>query len=68
MEWLHFHPYKIQIIQQLTGHEKVAHVNFCRQFLEIMENDASVLDHLITSDEAHFHLSGHVNKQLTDMT
>lgn len=39
---LHFYPCKIQVMQQLADNDKVVRVNFCRQVLEIVENDASV--------------------------
>jgi len=43
--------------------DKASHVNFSRHFLDIVDNDEGVLDVLIMLDEAHFHLSGYVNKQ-----
>lgn len=60
---LKFHPYKIQILQRLTPIDKVNRLNFCRQYLEILNNNEAILDKLVMSDEAHFHLSGYVNKQ-----
>jgi hypothetical protein len=42
---------------------KTSHMNFCRQFLDTANNDEGVLDILIMSGEAHFHLSSYVNKQ-----
>jgi hypothetical protein len=62
-EDLRFHPYQIHITHELKEHDKAARVNFRRQFLDIVKNDEGVLDDLIISDEAHFHLSGYVNKQ-----
>jgi hypothetical protein len=43
--------------------DKPSHANFCRQFLDILTNDEGDLDVLIMSDEAHFHVSGYINKQ-----
>jgi hypothetical protein len=60
---LRFHPYKIHITHKLIEQDKASHVNFHRQFLDIVNNDEGVLDVLIMSDEAHFHLSSYINKQ-----
>jgi hypothetical protein len=62
-EDLRFHLYKIQVTHKLKEQDKASHVNFYRQFLETVNNDEGVLDVLIVSDEAHFHLSGYINKQ-----
>lgn len=60
---LHFHPYKIQVVQKLKEADKPLRVAFCRQFLQILKNDENQLNFLMMTDEAHFHLSGYVNKQ-----
>jgi hypothetical protein len=62
-EDLRFHPYKINVTHELKEQDKASRVNFYRQFLDTVNNDEGVLDALIISDEAHFHLSGFVNKQ-----
>jgi hypothetical protein len=59
---LRFHPYKIHVTHELKEQDKAFRVNFYRQFLDIVKNDEGVLDVLIMSDDAHFHLSGYVNK------
>lgn len=60
---LHFYPYKIQVVHKLKEADKLVRVAFCRQFLQILENDDNQLNFLLMTDEAHFHLSGFVNKQ-----
>jgi hypothetical protein len=60
---LRFHLYKINVTHELKEQDKASRVNFCRQFLDTVNNDEGVLDVLVISDEAHFHLSGCVNKQ-----
>lgn len=56
-------PYKIQILQHQTDANKRERFEFCQSMSERIENNPGVLDHIFFSDEAHFHLSGHVNKQ-----
>jgi hypothetical protein len=62
-EGLRFHLYKIHVTHDLKEQDEASRVNFCRQFLDIVNNYEGVLDILIMSDEAHFHLSGYVNNQ-----
>lgn len=62
-EDLKFHPYKIQMVNCVRDADKPARLAFCRQFLAILNADPGMLNKLILSDEAHFHLSGAVNKQ-----
>lgn len=56
-------PYKIQILQQQTDRNKAERQTFCEDISERIENDHGLLDLIFFSDEAHCHLSGHVNKQ-----
>jgi hypothetical protein len=60
---LGFHPYKIQMVQELRPLDFPARLQFCRDFLALVGNNRDVLNNLIMSDEAHFHLTGSVNKQ-----
>ena len=55
------HPYKIQICQKLQPGDFGLN-GFCEWFLQKLE-DPDFLGGLIMSDEAHFSLSGYVNKQ-----
>ena len=56
---LHLHPYKMVVAQQLTGRDYVTRQTTCEQLVDTLPNDALVF----FSDEAHFHISGCVNKQ-----
>lgn len=56
---LHYHPYKLAIVQELSERDFNSRRNACVAFLENVPEDAIVF----FSDEAHFHLSGYVNKQ-----
>ena len=56
-------PYKVQILQAQTQANKTERYEFGQKINERIENDPQLLDCLLFSDEAHFHLSGHVNRQ-----
>lgn len=60
---LKFHPYKIQIVHQLSPQDAPNRLAFCREFVRLLGERADLMDNLIMSDEAHFSLSGFVNKQ-----
>jgi hypothetical protein len=55
--------YKVQILQAQTEANKTQRFEFGQNISERIENDPQLLNCLLFSDEAHFHLSGHVNKQ-----
>ena len=56
-------PYKVQILQAQTQANKTERYEFDQKTSKRIENDPQLLDCLLFSDEAHFHLSGHVNRQ-----
>ena len=56
-------PYKVQILQKQTDTNKEERSEFCQTINERIENNPSDLGLIVFSDEVHFHLSGHVNKQ-----
>lgn len=60
---LHYHPYKIQVVQALNENDFAARRHFCETFLGMIEENEDLHTLLWMSDEAHFHLSGYVNKQ-----
>jgi hypothetical protein len=60
---LHFYPYKIQVTHALHERDYVNRVNFCQTFLQLINQNQEPVNNLLMSDEAHFHLSGFVNKQ-----
>ncbi|PSN29145.1 hypothetical protein C0J52_28433, partial [Blattella germanica] len=59
---LSFPPYKKQVAQQLNANGKLNRIHFCRQMQEFTQ-DSLVLDVLLMSHEANFHVLGFVNKQ-----
>ncbi|CAH1989820.1 unnamed protein product [Acanthoscelides obtectus] len=56
---LRLHAYKIQLVQELKDNDAIQRLNFANEML----NRFSSLNNVLFSDEAHFHLNGHVNKQ-----
>ncbi|PNF23566.1 hypothetical protein B7P43_G05611 [Cryptotermes secundus] len=58
-EYLHFHPYKMVVVQELSPRDFQNRIMARETLLEILPPDTLVF----FSDEAHFHLSRYVNKQ-----
>lgn len=58
-EDLKLHPYKLQLVQDLKPNDH----NLRRDFVETMFERFRSFNNILFSDEAHFHLNGHVNKQ-----
>ena len=59
---LNFHPYKIVIVQELSDCNMANRSISSEQLLEML-NDDGVISTVLMTDEAHFCLSGYVNKQ-----
>lgn len=60
---LGYHPYKIQLVQSLNPGDYPQRIGFCEIMLARLEENDNQINNLSKSDEAHFHLSGFVNKQ-----
>jgi hypothetical protein len=60
---LHFHPFTIQMVQELLPHDLNMKRDSCTKLFKMTDTLPQFLKNLITSDEAHFHLSRYVNKQ-----
>jgi hypothetical protein len=58
-----FHPYKLQVVQQLNKTDKKARVAFCTAMSSLLRENPDILNNLLMTDEAHFHLSAFINKQ-----
>ena len=56
---LHMHPYKIMVVQELSERDYKTRTKLSRDILQSIPPTSVT----ICSDEAHFHLSGMVNKQ-----
>jgi len=59
LQELKMHPYKIVVTQELFPRDLETRTTLCRDFLQNVPRT----DVLLFTDEAHFHLSGTVNKQ-----
>ena len=59
---VHYHPYKIAIVQYLNPANYEERLQFAQSFLEIFPEENKI-DLQIMSDEAHFYMNGFVNKQ-----
>lgn len=62
-EDLNMHPYKIQLTQELLPADRPKRLEFCVRMLDMLDQKLIDLEDVFFSDEAHFHLNGHVNKQ-----
>ena len=60
---LNFHPYKTATVQELNDHDMANRRISSEQLLEML-NDDGVISTLLMTDEAHFHLSGYINKKI----
>ena len=59
---LHLHPYRPRLVQQVNDDDPDRRIEFCEKLLAMIEEDNSILDNIIWTDEAIFKLNGHVNR------
>jgi len=59
---LNLHPYKLQILHSLSDRDKQVSLQFDRHFQAILSENPDLLNNLLMSNKAHFHLHGPVNK------
>lgn len=59
---LKFHPYKLQVTQQLKEDDFIKRKNYAEVILERFSTPTRLCN-IFFSDEAHFHIGGYVNKQ-----
>ena len=55
-------PYKIQMVQALLLQDHQSRLQYAIHF-QLLARENNFLKNLLTSDGAHLHLKGHVNKQ-----
>jgi hypothetical protein len=59
-------PYKVSAVQQLKDADYQKTLNYCEWFTNLItQNEEGILDVTVYTDEALFHLSGHVNTKNT---
>ena len=58
-----FHPYKVHVLQEQSEANKTDRLQFARKTNRKLLNEPDFLNLVLFSDETHFHLSGHVNRQ-----
>ena len=58
---LDFHPYKLVVVQTLSAQDKRIRMHCCHGLVNIVNDQ--VLNNLLMTDEANFHLCGYVNTQ-----
>jgi len=58
---LSLHTYKLQVVHALSNQDREMRLQFCHQFVGILTDNPHLLNELLMSDEAHFHLHGTVN-------
>jgi len=49
------HPYQIHIAHKLIEQYKVSSLQFCTEFLDLVNNNHDTVNTLLISDEARFH-------------
>lgn len=64
---LHFHPYKIQILQSLNNGDYQQRIRFCENMLGRFEENDDQINNLWINNEAHSHLSGFVTNKTSDI-
>ena len=60
---LKFYPYRKQVFHELIPGGYAKRVNYCQWFKNRIRGNIGILDQVIFTDEAWFHLSGYVNSQ-----
>ena len=60
---LHYHPHNIQVAQELSEWEKVSRLQFCNEFLDLVENNSNIVKTLLMSIKTHFHVPDYMKKQ-----
>ena len=55
---LYLHPHKIEMVQELNSQDRAQRLQFANEMLERFTNF-----NIFFSDEAHFHLNEHLNRQ-----
>lgn len=60
---LKLYPYKIQVYQELTDYDMSRRLDFAREMIDMIVSGTIKTKRIWFSDEAHFWMTGYVNKQ-----
>ena len=58
---LKLHPYRIQLVHQLTDQDKKMRLDFANEMLDRNNREPNFIHDILWTDEAHFSLNGQVN-------
>ena len=59
---LRLFPYCPRLLQEISDEDRAHRASFCEEMIFLLDNDPFFLHQLLFSNEAHFHLSGEVNR------
>lgn len=59
---LELRSWKLRLLHEISAEDEADRLDFCSEIVEIMEEDDTWINRICFSDEAHFHLSGEVNR------
>jgi len=62
LQELNYRPFRPRLIHALHDGDADRRVEFCEFFLDMVDEDESLLDRVYWSDEASFKLNGHINR------
>lgn len=57
-----FHPYKVTLLQELSEDDADRRMQFCQEMMDRIEEQPDLIDKILFSDEATFHMNGVVNR------
>lgn len=53
-----FHPYKLQVVQQINERDKEAGLAFCTSMSGLLQKNPDFMNNLLMTEETDFHVSG----------
>lgn len=57
-----FHPYKVQLVQELNEDDPDRRMQFCQEMMDINNRNVNFVNNIMFSDEATFYLNGFINR------
>jgi hypothetical protein len=57
-----FKPYIPRLVHELNEDDFNRRIEYCEEFLSLLETEPDLIHHIISSDEALFKLNGHINR------